>query len=90
MRAILQSATSKKNTVFDDMKETRNIIRRTGRKVHAKCLGTTLLTKGLEFDIVVILDANKYDHPKHLYVAISRCCKRLIIFSETPVLNPFY
>ena len=67
------------------MKETRNIIRRAGGKVHAKCSGTTLLTKGLEFNTVVILEAKNYDHPKHLYVAISRCCKRLIIFSETTV-----
>jgi superfamily I DNA/RNA helicase len=85
----LQIAASKKIPVFEAMKENRNVIRRTGRKVHGKCLGTTLLTKGLEFDTVVILDANKYDNPKHLYVAISRCCKRLIIFSETDKLAPY-
>jgi superfamily I DNA/RNA helicase len=85
----LYTAASKKIPVFEAMKENRNVIRRTGRKIHGKCLGTTLLTKGLEFDTVVVLDANKYDNPKHLYVALSRCCKRLIIFSETSVLTPY-
>lgn len=76
-------------SVYDAMKKNRNTIRRVGRKVHGKCIGTTRLTKGLEFDTVAILDAHKFDCPKHLYVALSRSCKKLIIFTENNILSPY-
>jgi superfamily I DNA/RNA helicase len=73
-------------SVYEAMKKSRNIIRRSGRKIHGKCIGTTLLTKGLEFDTVAILDAHKFTCPKHLYVALTRCCKKLIIFTAQTTL----
>lgn len=76
-------------TVYEAMKAHKNTVRRAGRKVHGKCIGTTLLTKGLEFDTVAILDAEKIDCPKHLYVALTRCCKKLIIFSSKETLSPY-
>jgi DNA helicase-2/ATP-dependent DNA helicase PcrA len=76
-------------SVYEEVKEHRNLIRRTGRKVHGKCIGTTLLTKGLEFDTVVLLDAHRFDSPNHLYVALTRCCKRLIIFTSSKTLSPY-
>lgn len=76
-------------SVYEAMKNQRNVIRRSGRKIKGKCIGTTLLTKGLEFDTVAILDADKFDCPKHLYVAITRCCKKLIIFSSQNTLSPY-
>jgi DNA helicase IV len=76
-------------SVFEAMKDQRNIIRRMGRKIDGKCIGTTLLTKGLEFDTVAVLDADKFDNPKHLYVALTRCCKRLIIFTSKNILSPY-
>jgi len=85
----LKQADIENITVYDAMKDNRNRIRRSGRKVHGKCLGTTLLTKGLEFDTVVLLDADKFDSPEHLYVALSRCCKKLIIFTQTLTLSPY-
>jgi hypothetical protein len=66
----------------------RNILRKRGRKVQGRGIGTTLLTKGLEFDTVVILNAQRFTDKKHLYVALTRCCKRLIIISNNPILNP--
>jgi hypothetical protein len=72
--------------VYEAMKKSRDTIRRSGRKIHGKCIGTTLLTKGLEFDTVVILDAHKFECPKHLYVAMTRCCVKLIIFTERATL----
>ena len=75
--------------VYEAMKNHRNVIRRSGRKIKGKCIGTTLLTKGLEFDTVAILDADKFDCPKHLYVALTRCCKKLIIFSPQNTLSPY-
>ncbi|MBV1910519.1 MAG: AAA family ATPase [Kangiellaceae bacterium] len=86
VKALEQAALCNTN-VSDAMIEQRNKIRRLGRKVKGKCLGTTLLTKGLEFDTVAILGAHNFDCPKHLYVAITRACKKLIIFTESTSLS---
>lgn len=67
----------------------RNIMRRKGRKVHQKSIGTTLLTKGLEFDNVVVLNAQEFKDPRHLYVALTRCCKRLVVITDNYVLHPY-
>ncbi|MGB4627040.1 MAG: UvrD-helicase domain-containing protein [Erysipelotrichaceae bacterium] len=74
-------------TSYESMVHQKNKLRRVGRNLHKKGLGTTLLTKGLEFDTVVILNAHLFKSYKHFYVAISRACKKLIVFSEKPVLS---
>ncbi|HBG69670.1 MAG: hypothetical protein A2W93_12105 [Bacteroidetes bacterium GWF2_43_63] len=74
-------------SVYDSMVSYKNIIRRVGRKVQGKCIGTTLLTKGLEFDTVVILNAHRISDHKHFYVAVTRACKRLIVFSNSSILQ---
>ena len=76
-------------SVQEAMNEKRNSVRRFGRKVFGRCIGTTLLTKGLEFDTVVLINAHKFDCPKHLYVAMTRASKRLIIFSNKNTLIPY-
>lgn len=85
LKAIL-SANIDNTTVYEAITKRKNALRRVGRKVDGKCLGTTLLTKGLEFDSVVVLDAHKFQDMKHFYVAITRACKRLFIFSEKETL----
>lgn len=82
----LEVSITEKITVYDAMKQQKNMIRRMGRKVYGKCFGTTLLTKGLEFETVVLLDAHAFSDCKHFYVAITRACKKLIIFSEQDTL----
>lgn len=67
-------------TIYEGMCAVRNRIRRCGRKVQGKCIGTTLLTKGLECDCVVVLDATKFTDNKHLYVALTRGSKRVVVF----------
>lgn len=67
---------------YNSMINYRNKIRRFGRKIEGKCIGTTLLTKGLEFDTVLILDAHKFNCSKHFYVALTRACNRLVIVTE--------
>lgn len=74
-------------SVYDSMKEIRNAVRRGGRKIHGRCIGTTLLTKGLEFDTVIVLDAHRFEDSKNFYVAISRACKNLIILSKKQTLH---
>ena len=76
-------------TTIEAMISNRNRIRRLGRRVVGRCIGTTLLTKGLEFDTVGILNAQTFTCPKHFYVAISRASRRLVIFSNSKILNPY-
>ena len=76
-------------TAKEAIERNRNIFRRKGRKIQGKGIGTTLLTKGLEFDTVVVLNAQHFKDQKHLYVALTRCCKRLVIITNNPVLHPY-
>ncbi|MBI2470628.1 MAG: AAA family ATPase [Planctomycetes bacterium] len=85
----LEHAEHKSISVYEAMKEIRNIKRRMGRKVSGRCIGTTLLTKGLEFDTVAVLDAHKFKCPKNFYVAITRACRKLIIFTNNKILSPY-
>ena len=79
----IDQAHIQKIPVYNAMVQNRNNIRREGRKIYGKCIGTTLLTKGLEFDTVVILDAHKFSDIKNIYVALTRGCKEVIVFSKT-------
>jgi len=77
----------RESSCLERMKTYKNKIRVIGRKVNGKCIGNTWLTKGLEFDDVIILDAHKYKDCNNFYVAVSRACKNLYIFSETSTLK---
>jgi len=85
----LEQAEYHNESIYESMKNIRNKKRRVGRKIKGKCIGTTLLTKGLEFDTVVILNAHNFNCPKHLYVALTRASKKLVIFTETMILKPY-
>ncbi len=85
----LKEAYEQNITVYEAMINHRNFVRRNGKKVTGKCVGTTLLTKGLEFETVIIIDAHKFDCPKNLYVALTRASKNLYIFSNTNILKPY-
>lgn len=90
LNSIIKSmniAISEKMTVYEAMVSHKNIVRRVGRKIHGKCIGTTLLTKGLEFDTVAILNAHRIEDYKHFYVAVTRACKKLVVFSEKNILQ---
>lgn len=77
-------------TMIERMSNNRNRVRIVGRKVDGKCIGTTLLTKGLEFDDVILIDAHKISNKENFYVAMTRASKRLFVFSESnkwPIIN---
>ena len=74
-------------SMFETMKLIKNRARHQGRKIEGKCFGTTLLTKGLEFDTVIVYDASKFEDGKNFYVAISRACRKLVIITESLSLN---
>ena len=48
-----------------------------------------LVQISLQMHTVAILDAHKFDCQKHLYVAITRACKKLVIFTENVTLSPY-
>jgi hypothetical protein len=58
-----------------------------GRPLPRRAVGSTLLLKGLEGDVAVVLNAAALDS-RNLYVAMTRGSKGLIVCSSTPVLNP--
>ncbi|MGH1336816.1 MAG: UvrD-helicase domain-containing protein [Aureispira sp.] len=85
----LNEADTNETTVYQAMIKNRNMVRCIGRKVYGKYVGTTLLTKGLEFDTVIVVEADKFECPKHLYVALTRASKRLIVYSKNDILNVY-
>ena len=85
----IKSASIERITVYEAMKKIRNVKRKAGRKVNKRSIGTTLLTKGLDFDTVVVLNAHKFIDPKNLYVALTRASKRLIVFANNNILTPY-
>ena len=79
--------------VYKAVRDLRDNIRHTGRVINYHAIDTTLLTKGLEFDNVIVIGGDsigsKYGkyNMKNWYVAISRGTKRLIIHSSTKVFD---
>jgi hypothetical protein len=58
-----------------------------GRPLPSRAVGSTLLLKGLEAEVAVILNAGGLD-ARNLYVAMTRGSKGLVICSQGPILNP--
>lgn len=58
-----------------------------GRPLPKRAVGSTLLLKGLEAEVAVILNAAALD-ARNLYVAMTRGSKMLTICSPLPVLSP--
>ena len=65
--------------------QVREQSRLVGRPLAKRTVGSTLLLKGLEADIAVVMDPSAMDR-KHLYVAMTRGAKQLIICSRTQLV----
>lgn len=74
-------------SAYESMSHQRSQIRHMGRKIEGKCIGTTLLTKGLEFDTVILLNADKFQDKKHFYVAVSRAKTRLVFITDSATIK---
>ena len=61
--------------------------RMVGRALPARAVGSTLLLKGLEAEVAVILDADGMN-AAHLYVAMTRGSRKLVICSRSDTLRP--
>jgi DNA helicase-2/ATP-dependent DNA helicase PcrA len=58
-----------------------------GRPIAKRSVGSTLLLKGLEAEISVVLNAGALD-ARNLYVAMTRGSCRVLVCSPSPILNP--
>lgn len=72
----------------------RNRSRFVDRSLDRHLISRTLLIKGLEFDHVLVPDADEFagaskvsDHAKHMYVALTRASISLTVISKDPVLR---
>lgn len=65
----------------------REQYRMLGRPLPKRAVGSTLLLKGLEAEVVVILDAGTLD-ARNLYVAMTRGSKLLLLCANRPRLRP--
>jgi DNA helicase-2/ATP-dependent DNA helicase PcrA len=66
------------------MREENRLI---GRPLPKRAVGSTLLLKGLEAEVAVVLNAGGLD-ARNLYVAMTRGSKALTVCSQTPILRP--
>ncbi|WP_242671226.1 UvrD-helicase domain-containing protein [Hylemonella gracilis] len=61
--------------------------RHLSRPLGRRAVGSTLLLKGLEADVVIILEPERMT-AQHLYVALTRGARRVVVCSSTPLLTP--
>ena len=58
-----------------------------GRRLPPRAVGSTLLLKGLEAEVVVVLDASQLS-ARNLYVALTRGSKLVVVCAHTVALSP--
>lgn len=86
-RSIREHLDRPETSLADTAWHVRNRSRYVGRRVERRCLSTTLLVKGLEFDHVAILNADEHSDAEDLYVAMTRGSRSLTILSQSPILR---
>lgn len=86
-RAIQLAAATGGPSFHDATVAIREQSRLVGRPLARRSVGSTLLLKGLEADIAVILNAGGLN-ARNLYVAMTRGSRRLLVCSASPILNP--
>lgn len=87
LKTALRAASVGDNTFYDATVQARERNRHLGRRTNRVAVGSTLLLKGLEADVAVVLNPAVMD-ARHLYVALSRGARKLVVCSPTPVLTP--
>jgi len=85
VRALQLCKNGDRSALNDAAIQMREDGRLTGRPLSRRTVGSTLLLKGLEADIAVVLDADQLD-AKNLYVAMTRGSKGLIVCSKNPII----
>ena len=85
IKALNAAAAGQGDALLDLTISIRDQMRHAGRTLPKKAVGSTLLFKGLEADVSIILDADSMDH-RDLYVALTRGARKVVICSKTPFL----
>jgi hypothetical protein len=84
----LQMAETENGTTFQDAAITiREQSRALGRPIPRRAVGSTLLLKGLEADVSIILNAEQLNR-QNLYVAMTRGSRREVVCAANSVLKP--
>lgn len=73
--------------VTDALLAVRNHRRVSGRRPEARSVGRPLLVKGLEYDHVILLGADRYN-AEELYVALTRGSQSVTVLSKSRILTP--
>ncbi len=87
LKEALRAASHGELSFKEAVARARERNRHLGRPVARRAVGSTLLLKGLEADVAVVLNPAAMD-ARHLYVALTRGAKRLVVCSATPMLAP--
>lgn len=87
MKALQTCAGTEGLSFHDAAIQMREQNRLLGRPLPRRAVGSTLLLKGLEAEVAVILNAHTLD-AKNLYVAMTRGSKLLTVCSPEPILKP--
>lgn len=74
-------------SLYDAAIRMREQSRLIGRPLPRRAVGSTLLLKGLEAEVAIILNADALNS-RNLYVATTRGSNNLVVCSKNPVLNP--
>jgi len=85
--SAIRTAASGTCTLYVAAVQVRERNRHFGRSPSRRAVGSTLLLKGLEADVAVILHPERMS-AQHLYVALTRGARSVVICSETHLLNP--
>ncbi|PBP35309.1 UvrD-helicase domain-containing protein [Pseudomonas syringae] len=86
-RVAMQSAASGASDFLRAAIHAREHSRHTGSPLARRSVGSTLLLKGLEADVSVVLNPELMT-AQNLYVALSRGARLVVVCSSTPVLTP--
>lgn len=87
MTALRNADDTPGNSFYDAVVAEREKNRLIGRPLPKRAVGSTLLLKGLEADISVVLHADDLD-ARNLYVAITRGASKLVVCSKSATLTP--
>jgi hypothetical protein len=87
MKAMREADDNEPTSFHEAAVRVREQNRLLGRALPRRAVGSTLLLKGLEAEVAVILDPSKMN-AQHLYVAMTRGSKSLVVCSSKPVLAP--
>jgi len=83
-RSVLLHNDASHKSLRDTAWHLRDGARRSGRFIPKRCLVTTLLAKGLEFDHAIVLNLAELKDAENAYVAMTRGAISLGILSERP------